>query len=41
MGMADSLARSTGQQELVQDLREFAKQFIQKFQQQQRKESAL
>jgi gliding motility-associated protein GldC len=41
MGMADSLSRSTGQQELAQDLREFAKQFIQKFQQQQRKESAL
>lgn len=36
MGMADSLDRSTGQKELVQDLREFSKQFFRKFQDLQR-----
>ncbi|HSK13254.1 MAG TPA: gliding motility protein GldC [Phnomibacter sp.] len=33
MGMADSLQRSTGQQELVKDLQNFAQQFFKKFQQ--------
>lgn len=36
MGMADSLERSTGQKELVTDLREFSKQFFRKFQDLQR-----
>lgn len=36
MGMADSLDRSTGQKELVQDLREFSKHFFRKFQELQR-----
>lgn len=41
MGMADSLGRSTGQQELVADLKAFAKGFLQKFQELQRQQSAL
>lgn len=36
MGMADSLARSTGDQILVDDLKNFAKKFIQTFQEHQR-----
>jgi gliding motility-associated protein GldC len=36
MGMADSLARSTGQQELVTDLKKFAADFFRKFQESQR-----
>ncbi len=36
MGMADSLARSTGQQELVEDLKKFATVFFRKFQELQR-----
>ena len=31
MGMADSLARSTGQQELVDDMKKFAADFFRKF----------
>ncbi len=38
MGMADSLARSTGQKELVDDLQAFAKEFIRKFHDGQRSE---
>jgi gliding motility-associated protein GldC len=37
MGMADSLARSTGQKEMVDDLQAFAKEFIRKFHEGQRK----
>ncbi len=36
MGMADSLERSTGQKNLVHDLRDFSRKFIQKFQDAQR-----
>jgi gliding motility-associated protein GldC len=39
MGMAESLERSTGQKELVTDLRAFAKGFFQKFQEAQKKEN--
>jgi hypothetical protein len=37
MGMADSLGRSTGQKEMVDDLQAFAKEFIRKFHEGQRK----
>lgn len=40
MGMADSLERSTGQKELVTDLREFAQKFFKKFQEGQKAENA-
>lgn len=36
MGMSDSLARSTGQHELVEDFKKFAVEFYRKFQEQQR-----
>ena len=36
MGMADSLSRSTGQQELVDDMKKFAADFFKKFQEIQR-----
>ncbi|SJZ62004.1 gliding motility protein GldC [Sediminibacterium ginsengisoli] len=39
MGMADSYGRSTGQTELVDDLRNFAKSFYQKFRDIQLKEN--
>ncbi len=39
MGMADSLERSTGQKQLVHDLRDFSRKFIQKFQDAQREEN--
>ena len=38
MGMADTLQRSTGQDELVEDMREFAKNFFRKFNENQRKQ---
>lgn len=41
MGMADSLERSTGQKELVADMRAFAAKFYKKFQEGQREESSL
>jgi gliding motility-associated protein GldC len=41
MGMADSLERSTGQKNLVHDLRDFSKKFIQKFQDSQREGNKL
>jgi len=36
MGMADSFQRSTGETELVDGMKEFAKEFFQKFQEKQR-----
>ena len=36
MGMADSFQRSTGQTELVHDMKHFAKEFFRKFQESQR-----
>lgn len=39
MGMADSFQRSTGQTELVNDMKTFAKEFFKKFQESQRKET--
>lgn len=39
MGMADSFQRSTGQTELVNDMKTFAQSFFQKFQEAQRKEN--
>ena len=38
MGMADTLQRSTGQAELVNDLRHFAQDFFKKFQEAQRRQ---
>lgn len=38
MGMADTLQRSTGQAELVHDLKHFAQDFFKKFQEAQRKQ---
>jgi len=40
MGMADSFQRSTGQTALVNDMKNFAKEFFRKFQESQRSESA-
>lgn len=40
MGMADSFQRSTGQTELVKDMKQFARDFFKKFQESQRKENA-
>lgn len=37
MGMADSFQRSTGETELVNDMKNFAKAFFQKFQENQRR----
>lgn len=37
MGMADSFQRSTGETELVTDMKTFAKEFFKKFQEKQRK----
>ena len=37
MGMADSFQRSTGETELVNEMKSFAKDFFQKFQEKQRK----
>lgn len=39
MGMADSFQRSTGETELVNEMKEFAKEFFRKFQENQRKAS--
>lgn len=39
MGMADSFGRSTGQAELVNDMKNFAQAFYQKFQKLQEKEA--
>ena len=39
MGMADSFQRSTGQTELVNDMKKFAQGFFQKFQEAQRNEN--
>ncbi len=40
LGMAETLERSTGEKELVEDLRNFAKSFFQKFQEGQRNKQA-
>jgi hypothetical protein len=39
MTMADTFERATKQNELVDDMKEFAKQFYKKFQEQQMKEN--
>lgn len=38
MGMADSFQRSTGQTELVKEMKQYAKEFFRKFQESQRAE---